>query len=83
MRRLKQVPHVTGASPIVLGKALVTAGEQQAFITVKGIDPATEGEVTDVRERMRIGFAVGARLAAREQPARHRDRAGARRSAAA
>ena len=55
MRRLKQVPRVTGASPIVLGKALVTAGEQQAFITVKGIDPATEGEVTDVRERMRTG----------------------------
>jgi len=55
MSRLKQVPRVTGASPIVLGKALITAGEQQAFITVKGIDPATEGEVTDVRERMRKG----------------------------
>lgn len=55
MRRLKQVPHVIGASPIVLGKALVTAGEQQAFITVKGIDPATEGEVTDVSDRMRSG----------------------------
>lgn len=55
LQRVKQVPQVTGASPIVLGKALVTAGEQQAFITVKGIDPATEGEVTDVRERMRAG----------------------------
>ncbi|WP_291988830.1 lipoprotein-releasing ABC transporter permease subunit [Luteitalea sp.] len=55
MRRLKQVPHVIGASPIVLGKALVTAGEQQAFITVKGIDPATEGDVTDVSDRMRSG----------------------------
>jgi lipoprotein-releasing system permease protein len=46
------VPRVTGASPIVLGKALVTAGEQQAFITVKGIEPASEGEVTDVGARM-------------------------------
>jgi lipoprotein-releasing system permease protein len=55
LARLEQVPRVTGASPIVLGKALVTAGEQQAFITVKGIDPATEGKVTDVRERMRRG----------------------------
>ena len=55
LRRLKAVPKVIGASPIVLGKALVTAGEQQAFITVKGIDPATEGEVTDVGERMRSG----------------------------
>jgi len=55
LQRLQQVPRVTGASPIVLGKALVTAGEQQAFITVKGIDPATESKVTDVRERMRSG----------------------------
>ena len=55
MARIKRVARVTGASPIVLGKALITAGEQQAFITVKGIDPATEGEVTDVRERMRKG----------------------------
>ncbi len=55
VQRLKSVPHVTGASPIVLGKALVTAGEQQAFITVKGVDPATEAEVTDVAERMEKG----------------------------
>lgn len=55
LQRVKQVPRVTGASPIVLGKALITAGEQQAFITVKGIDPATEGEVTDVSERMTQG----------------------------
>jgi len=67
MRRLKEVPRVTGASPIVLGKALVTAGEQQAFITVKGIDPATEGEVTDVRERMRAGSLAS--LASRPEDA--------------
>ena len=67
MQRLKQVPRVTGASPIVLGKALVTAGEQQAFITVKGIDPATEGEVTDVRDRMRAGSLAA--LASRPEDA--------------
>jgi lipoprotein-releasing system permease protein len=55
VQRLKAVPRVTGASPIVLGKALVSAGEQQAFITVKGVDPGTEAEVTDVAERMRKG----------------------------
>ncbi|BCS34140.1 ABC transporter permease [Luteitalea sp. TBR-22] len=53
--RIRQVPRVTGASPILLGKALVTAGEQQAFITVKGIEPSTEGEVTDVGARMTKG----------------------------
>ncbi len=63
VQRLKAIPRVTGASPIVLGKALVTAGEQQAFITVKGIDPETEAEVTDVAKRMQKGSlaALGSR----------------------
>ena len=59
LQKLKALPRVTGASPIVLGKALVSAGEQQAFITVKGVDPATEAEVTDVAERMRKGSLRG------------------------
>jgi lipoprotein-releasing system permease protein len=45
---LKQVPGVTGAAPAILGKALVTTDRGEAFITVKGIDPALEPEVTDV-----------------------------------
>lgn len=52
MRAIRAVPRVIGASPGVMGKALASSGEQQAFISVKGVDPATEGEVTDVSERM-------------------------------
>jgi lipoprotein-releasing system permease protein len=52
---IRAVPRVIGASPGVMGKALATSGEQQAFISVKGVDPATEREVTDVSERMVAG----------------------------
>ncbi len=59
MRAIRAVPRVIGASPGVMGKALASSGEQQAFISVKGVDPATEHEVTDVSERM-VGGSMAA-----------------------
>ncbi len=56
IQKLKQIPHVIGAAPAVLGKAVVTsARDRQAFINVKGIDPALEPSVTDIRRAMRSG----------------------------
>jgi lipoprotein-releasing system permease protein len=53
--RLKTVPHVVGAAPVLFGKALIrTAGSDQ-FITIKGIDPALEPSVTEVAKAMRAG----------------------------
>ena len=49
--RLRQVPDVLGAAPALMGKALVSHGDQQAFITIKGIDPALEPD----RHRDRLG----------------------------
>jgi lipoprotein-releasing system permease protein len=46
--RLKAVPRVTGAAPAILGKALAQSARGEAFITVKGIDPALEPEVTAI-----------------------------------
>ena len=59
VRRLKQVPGVVGAAPAILGKALVVSGEQQAFISLKGIDPALEPDVTDIQRSM-VDGSVGA-----------------------
>ena len=54
--KMKQVPHVVGAAPAALGKGLLTAGvDRQAFVTIKGIDPALEVAVTDIRKAMRSG----------------------------
>jgi lipoprotein-releasing system permease protein len=53
--KLRRLPHITGAAPAILGKALITASRSEAFITVKGIDPAIEPSVTDIRSAMLTG----------------------------
>ena len=53
--KLKQVPHVIGAAPVVLGPAMVTGGSGEGFITVKGVIPSLEPEVTSVAKSMTTG----------------------------
>jgi len=61
--KLKQVPRVVGVAPAVLGKGLLTtSGNQQAPVTIKGIDPALEPSVTDVRKSMTQGSLDGVRV---------------------
>jgi len=53
--KLKQVPGVIGAAPASIGKALISSERGDMFITVKGIDPAFEGDVTEVAASMTGG----------------------------
>ncbi len=53
--RLRQVPHVVGAAPAILQQTLVTGHGVTSPIQVKGIDPAVEQEVTDIRGAIRSG----------------------------
>jgi lipoprotein-releasing system permease protein len=56
--KLKSVPRVMGAAPAAIGKGMLTVGpgtDQNAAVTVKGIDPALEVTVTDIRKSMRQG----------------------------
>jgi lipoprotein-releasing system permease protein len=53
--KLRQVPGVAGAAPTISGKALVVAGDVQAFISVKAIDPVLEPSVTGIKEAMKQG----------------------------
>ena len=53
--RLRRVPHVVGAAPAVLGRALVTASRNQEFISLKGIDPRLEPAVSDIKGSMLSG----------------------------
>ncbi|HXH06210.1 MAG TPA: FtsX-like permease family protein [Vicinamibacterales bacterium] len=53
--RLSRFPRVQGAAPAMLGKALVEANGQQAFITLKGVDPALEARVTEIARAMEQG----------------------------
>jgi lipoprotein-releasing system permease protein len=52
---LRRVPGVTGAAPAIIGKALISSGRGEAFITLKGIDPALERSVTDIDGAMKSG----------------------------
>lgn len=53
--RLQALPGVAGAGPAIQGKALVSTDRGDAFITIKGIDPALESQVTDLGRAMREG----------------------------
>ncbi|HET7617148.1 MAG TPA: ABC transporter permease [Vicinamibacterales bacterium] len=54
--KLRQVPRVVGAAPAVLGKGLISSARgEQAPITIKGIDPALEPSVTEIRKAMTAG----------------------------
>jgi len=57
--RLKSLPGVAGAGPVVIGKALVSSDKADAFISVKGVDPALEGEVTDIERAIKQGSLSG------------------------
>jgi lipoprotein-releasing system permease protein len=52
---LRAVPGVTGAAPAIIGKALISSGRGEAFITLKGVDPVLERSVTDIERAMKSG----------------------------
>jgi lipoprotein-releasing system permease protein len=53
--KLRQIPHVIGAAPAILGQGLVSAQRETVPIQIKGIDPVLEQQVTDIRNGMRQG----------------------------
>jgi lipoprotein-releasing system permease protein len=55
VRRLRQFPGVIGAAPALYDKALVSTPQGDAFISLKGIDPALEPQVTDIKRAMLKG----------------------------
>ena len=63
--RLQQVDGVVGAGPAIMGRALISTDLADAFISLKGVDPALEGNVTDIRRAMQSG-AISALVPATE-----------------
>ena len=54
-RKLTELPRVLAAAPSILGMALATTRNGEAFITIKGIDPVFEQHVTEVADSVRRG----------------------------
>jgi lipoprotein-releasing system permease protein len=57
--RLRSLPGVAGAGPAILGKAIVSSDRGNAFITLKGVDPVLEGQVTDIERTLTQGTLEG------------------------
>ena len=73
MTEARRNPQVIGAAPFVAAQALLARGEDMRGAIVRGIDPAREGEVTDLAASMQpvlarlvpgqFGAVLGAELA--------------------
>lgn len=57
--RLRAIPGVAGAGPAIMGKAIVSSDRADAFISLKGIDPVLEGQVTDIERTVKQGTVSG------------------------
>jgi lipoprotein-releasing system permease protein len=66
--RLLKLPEVEGAGPAIVGKALISAAGQDAFISVKGVDPALEAHVTDIERTMVKGSLSALQSSEDERP---------------
>jgi lipoprotein-releasing system permease protein len=54
--KLRQLPHVIGAAPAVIGEGLLSSAQgAQAPVRIKGIDPSAEPSVTDIRRAIKAG----------------------------
>ena len=55
IERLRGIEGVVGAGPAILGKALIVSDRAEAFISLKGVDPALERSVTDIGKAIQKG----------------------------
>ena len=53
--KLRQVPRVVGAAPVVIGPGMISGGGGETFITLKGIVPQLEPSVTRIASSMQSG----------------------------
>ena len=74
--KLRKLDGVVGAAPAILGKALLRTERGDAFVTLKGIDPELEPEVTDLSRLDDRGPCQRRGAAVRGGRARHPGRRG-------
>jgi lipoprotein-releasing system permease protein len=67
--KLQALDGVVGAGPAIMGKALISTDLADAFISLKGVDPTLEGNVTDIRRSMQRGSISGLIPTSEDEPA--------------
>lgn len=53
--RLRAMPRVVGAAPVMLGLGMAQAGDKDVPITLKGVVPDLEASVTEIANRLQSG----------------------------
>jgi lipoprotein-releasing system permease protein len=53
--KIDKLPHVTATTPFIYGQAMVATKERMQGVVVRGIDPVTESNVTDLAKNMTVG----------------------------
>src|SRR5437660_4077211 len=53
--KLRALPHVVGAAPAIVGKAMITGSRSPDFVNLTGIDPALEASVSDLTSALQAG----------------------------
>jgi lipoprotein-releasing system permease protein len=52
---LRKIPHVIGAAPAFMGRAMASSAGADAFISFKGIEPELEATVTEIQRSIVAG----------------------------
>jgi len=60
MDKIRKVKGVMGETPFILNEVMISSGPNIAGVIIKGIDPATVGNVTDLRKNILPGGSLDA-----------------------
>jgi lipoprotein-releasing system permease protein len=71
--RVRAIPGVLGATPVVQGEVMASSASNLAGVIVQGIDPETIGNVIDLRKNVEAPVRVTDKLTFLERPAELRD----------
>jgi lipoprotein-releasing system permease protein len=66
--RVRAIPGVLGATPVVQGEVMASSASNLAGVIVQGIDPETIGNVIDLRKNVEAPVRVADKLAFLERP---------------
>ena len=64
LERVRAVPGVVAATPVVKGEVMASSASNMAGVVVRGIDPATIGDVIDLRKNIEAAGQVRRRSSA-------------------
>ncbi len=58
MEKVKEVPQVIGQTPFILNEVMISSEGDISGSVIKGIDPATVGSVTDLKQNIQEGGSL-------------------------